>query len=251
MKLAGVDVGFSKSQRTTGIALLSGEKLRLYRAGTTWEDRCRGLPEGFKPTRLAIDGPIIPVMSHPYVVRRCETFFSKGAFSRRCKPGLSHFGRGYLLRKATVVVFNQFGRHFFKEPVLGHEVVEAFPNLFLGVMVSDKEYRTAPDDIKSKFDWLYDAAAPRLSCLIDFAPVPRSLFVRILEEDDHELRAALICLLTAALAETGEAFICGDHKGGWFWLPPIQVWQPWASNEIHRRLRGFFPVYEDLVGSGC
>ena len=39
-------------------------------------------------------------------------------------------------------------------------------------------------------------------------------------EADHELRAALICLLTAALAEKGTAAIICETEGGWFWLPP-------------------------------
>jgi hypothetical protein len=39
-------------------------------------------------------------------------------------------------------------------------------------------------------------------------------------ETDHELRAALICLLTAALAARGIAAIIGEAEGGWFWLPP-------------------------------
>jgi hypothetical protein len=38
-------------------------------------------------------------------------------------------------------------------------------------------------------------------------------------ETNHELRAALICLLTAVLASKGTAAIIGETEGGWFWLP--------------------------------
>ena len=34
-------------------------------------------------------------------------------------------------------------------------------------------------------------------------------------ETDHELRAALICLVTAALAGKGTAAIIGEAEGGW------------------------------------
>ena len=51
-------------------------------------------------------------------------------------------------------------------------------------------------------------------------------------EANHELRAALICLLTAALAAKGTAAIIGQSDGGWFWLPPWSLWQPWATEGL-------------------
>jgi hypothetical protein len=38
----------------------------------------------------------------------------------------------------------------------------------------------------------------------------------------------LICLLTAALAHEGTGAIIGEAEGGWFWLPPWSLWQPWS-----------------------
>jgi hypothetical protein len=51
-------------------------------------------------------------------------------------------------------------------------------------------------------------------------------------ETDHELRAALICLVTAALAGKGTAAIIGEAEGGWFWLPAWSSWQPWARQGL-------------------
>jgi hypothetical protein len=51
-------------------------------------------------------------------------------------------------------------------------------------------------------------------------------------ETDHELRAALICLLTEALADKGTASIIGETQGGWFWLPPWSLWEPWAMKGL-------------------
>lgn len=247
--LLGIDVGFSKQRRSTGIALLQGNQLQLYRADVSWKDRRRGLPKDFQPLIIGIDGPLIPHTSPEDVVRPCEAFFSRGIFARRCKPGMSHFGTGYLLRRAASDVFDQFcGRFFGDSARLGKNVVEAFPNLFLGVLVRKEEFDAIPELQRGKrFDWLYDQASKRISKLGQFCNVPDSVFRRVEREDDHELRAALVCLLTAALAASGKAVRCGDDKGGWFWLPPLEAWEPWAAAEITTRKKGFFPQYDDMV----
>ena len=51
-------------------------------------------------------------------------------------------------------------------------------------------------------------------------------------ETDHERRAALICLLTAALAYEGRAAIIGEAESGWFWLegPDRTItWRAWKE----------------------
>lgn len=40
-------------------------------------------------------------------------------------------------------------------------------------------------------------------------------------ESDHELRAAIVCLLTALLVAKGHYLAVGDEVGGWFFLPPL------------------------------
>jgi hypothetical protein len=62
--------------------------------------------------------------------------------------------------------------------------------------------------------------------------LPDEVWHRLRTETDHELRAALICLLTAALAAQGKAAIIGESTGGWFWLPPWSLWQPWAKEGL-------------------
>jgi hypothetical protein len=56
-------------------------------------------------------------------------------------------------------------------------------------------------------------------------------------EANHEQRAALICLLTAGLAAQGVATIVGQDTGGWFWLPPLSLWQPWARAGLDSGVR--------------
>ena len=49
--LIGVDVGFSTTRPTTGIACLDGDQLRLERAGTAWKSRETKIPYGFQTLR--------------------------------------------------------------------------------------------------------------------------------------------------------------------------------------------------------
>jgi hypothetical protein len=64
--------------------------------------------------------------------------------------------------------------------------------------------------------------------------MPDYFWLRLRAEGDHELRAALICLLTAALAAQGTAAIIGESSGGWFWLPPWSLWELWARQGLER-----------------
>ena len=62
--------------------------------------------------------------------------------------------------------------------------------------------------------------------------LPDVVWRRLRSETDHDLRAAIICLLTAALADKGMAAVIGESEGGWFWLPPWSLWEPWAKEGL-------------------
>jgi hypothetical protein len=52
----GIDVGFSTTRQTTGIACLDGDRLSLERAGTSWESREAKIPSGFNlPSSPSMD----------------------------------------------------------------------------------------------------------------------------------------------------------------------------------------------------
>lgn len=241
--LMGVDVGFSKTRRTTGIACLEGGRLTLKRAGTSWESRKSKIPDGFRASIIAIDGPLIPRGPDQHIRRGVEFLFSRSPFHNRCKPGLSHSGVGFQFRLASEDAYNQFS------PILAPfvlrnddgvhcegPIVEAFPNAFLGVMMPEVKMLTASQFKRGRrFDWLYDemVATRKLESLLSKdLNLPNEVWQRLCSETDHELRAALICLLTAALADKGTAKIVGDAEGGWFWLPPFALWEPWASEGL-------------------
>src|SRR4051794_19504178 len=105
--LLGVDVGFSKSSKTTGLAWFANSTIATALAGSSWEERQRALPRGVQFAIAALDAPIVP--PHNYTIfRGCERAFYGGAFSRRCRPGLSHHGRGVELRDAGREAAQQF-----------------------------------------------------------------------------------------------------------------------------------------------
>jgi len=246
MKLMGVDVGFAKGRKTTGIACLDGNKLHLSKAGTSWECRKTQIPAGFRPDVIALDGPLLPQGVNELVRRRCEFLFIHAPFCNRGKPGLSHWGIGLELRRAAAEACAQFSQLLTDSTLstrgafvsFGGPIVEAFPNAFLAVLMPEEEFLSSPKLRRGqRFDWLYERAVGtgRLkSTLSESLELPGEVWCRLSAETDHELRAALVCLLTAAFAAEGTANIVGDAEGGWFWLPPLSVWRGWASDGLSR-----------------
>ena len=240
MRLMGVDIGFSVVRPTTGIACLQGNQLFLARAGTSWESRQSAIPRGFQASFIALDGPLLPQGADKLIRRHCESLFIHSPFHNRCKPGLSHWGRGLELRRASADACTQFSR-VLASPASAEEqspvsrcgpTLEAFPNGFLGVLTPEDELLLAPKLKRGRrFDWLYERVVTtgRLESMLSRTlSLPDEVWHRLRSERDHELRAALICLLTAAIAAAGAAAIIGELTGGWFWLPPWSAWQPWA-----------------------
>jgi predicted nuclease with RNAse H fold len=244
MNLLGIDVGFSATRPTTGIAWSVAGEIGAARTFTDWERRKRVPPPGASFNVIAIDGPLIASSAPAKVVRRCEQLLSRGLFQKRCKPGASHSGSGFQLRQAAAETARQF-RHLgmlpnFSNAILADAaIVEAFPNAFLGVMLDDDDFAAQRISRGKKFDHLYD----RVVSTNRIAPVIEEigwqnwkLVDRIIAERDHERRAALICLLTAACAASGKATTVGDDLGGWIWLPPIETWGDWAKRALATNL---------------
>ena len=244
MKLMGVDIGFSKTARSTGIACLDADKLTLARAGSSWESRKAAIPAHFQPTVIALDGPLIPQGAEDVVRRSCEFRFIRTPFHNRCKPGLSHWGMGLQLRRATTDASAQFTQLLTDLTAAPHEayagyaspVIEAFPNAFLAVLLPQEDFLSAPKLRRGqRFDWLYDRVARNpgvRSALSKSLDLPNDVWRNLDTQYDHELRAAVICLLTAAFAAEGKAHRVGDDQGGWFWLPPQALWQTWAREGL-------------------
>lgn len=249
MQLIGLDVGFSSAKPTSGVATLTGATCDVGRATATAEDRRRLLKHISMAAVVAIDAPVLPTCDSR--IRPCEQLFARGRFQRRCKPGFSHVrGTGLELRKAGTESAAQLEDLTSANPmatpiplVLGpRNIVEAFPNAFLGVCVSEKQYVAIPKLRRGqKFDWLYGEwcrTGGFASLVRELAPlVPQAVALRCEGNTHHEERAALVCLLTAAAVAAGRYTAVGESTGGYFFLPPWALWADWAQTELNRQRR--------------
>jgi len=250
INLLGIDVGFSDSRPTTGIAWSLSGKIDAARTHTDWQRRERVLPPGASFTLIAIDGPLVSQNAPGEIVRTCEQILSRGTFQKRCKPGASHFGTGLKLRQAAAETARQFG-HLGMSPSFENAVfretaiVEAFPNAFLGVMLDDSDFGAGRIARGKKFDHMYErvVASGRISALLEVIAWRNQALIDRMEADrDHERRAALVCLITAACAASGKATSIGDSPSGWIWLPPLEAWADWARQALEMNLASMSPM---------
>lgn len=243
MHLVGVDIGFSERRRSNGIAVVRDGKLtRAERVSVS--ERDAALRELRDVDLVAIDAPLLPRGTADTLPRYCERVFSLGLFQKRCKPGMSHIrGTGQRLREhgrqaaEQLLVAQSFRPSL--QPLQrvwpDAPIVEAFPNAFLGVVVPDDDYLTATKIKRGgKFDWLYERWIHRglFRAVVSAAQLPEEIAARCEAEADHDVRAALVCLLTAAFAANGTAVAIGQHVDGYFFLPPAHLWAEWATESI-------------------
>lgn len=240
MHLVGVDIGFSERRRSNGIVVVrDGDLIRAERVSTSERDAAlRSLRD---VDVVAIDAPLLPPGTPDTLPRHCERAFSRGLFQKRCKPGMSHVrGTGQRLREHGRRAAEQLVAAFSFRPSMyplqriwpGIAIVEAFPNAFLGVLLPDDDYLTAAKINRGgKFDWLYDRW---IDCglfrrVVAAAGLPDAIASRCEAENDHDIRAAFVCLLTAAFAAEGTAIAVGQDTDGYFFLPPTDLWAEWAK----------------------
>jgi hypothetical protein len=266
--IAGIDVGLTLVEPTSGVC-------RTGRSGDvvthTYSDRLsrsNALGKEHHFAVLAIDGPVLRPDELHYEPRACEKVFVWGEFQKRCKCGESWVrGTGQALRRAGVetahafrdVVSSSQDEVVFPRIFGDHNIVEAFPNAFLGVSLQASVFASASEQSDSvprrgeKFDWLYDQwlsqqGPAHLKALLRW---DRPEFWRQVETNrHHDERAALICALTGVCAARGSYVAVGDAVGGYFYLPPWNTWAPWARDAVaagrtDRRLPRAIDVWVD------
>ena len=243
--VAGIDVGLSLLEPTSGVCRTghSGDSV-----SHTYIDRLSRLAALGAQHRfavLAIDGPVLPRGTLHYSARPCEKVFVWGAFQRRCKCGESHIrGTGQALRRAGVDTAHAFegtvcggvAHQGYPRVFASHNIVEAFPNAFLGVSLPDAVFTSALAR-GEKFDWLYDQwllhnGPEQLRAVVAWER--DILWQAVRENQHHDERAALICALTAICAIRVSYVAVGEAAGGYFFLPPWNVWAPWARLALDR-----------------
>jgi hypothetical protein len=135
------------------------------------------------------------------------------------------------------------------QPAVFVNYIISFPKTFLGVLLSDETFRKGGTPRGgARSDWLFDAAIERLVAHLGWTG--SSIEHRIESELNHDIRAALVCVLTAGFANAGTATVVGDRLGGWFWLPPTELWADWAAVALETtmadaRRRGYPGVLQE------
>jgi len=164
LNFIGLDLGFSATRSSSGVAFLNRSRLSVGCATSSWETRVEILVDCTKAEAVALDAPVLAINN--YERRACERVFTLGRFQRRCKPGLSHVrGTGRELRDAGFESAQQLS-HLASECDLavqfprirsGKNIVEAFPNAFLGVLLAAEGFDDMPPLKRgAKFDWLFE-----------------------------------------------------------------------------------------------
>lgn len=270
----GIDVGYSKRRATTGLCLLSwtGNNVTWSCRNAT-SDLCSrqshlsSLVDNAGPiSAVAIDGPLRPNLEIQDTYRVCESLLSRGSFQKRGKPGPSSSPVGKRLHRESKTLAELAFKTCNVETAtwqsrIHHKaLVEAFPNLFLGVLCDEAMYPTHPTRKRRWTDSLFPLVRERCKLMLD-AWFPDRQVEGDLNLNDHEQIAGLVCAFTALAAAAGDGVFVGSENDGDIILPPLRFWgkdrqniNAWAESvliENLNRVRLQFPSARFVgLGSG-
>ena len=121
----------------------------------------------------------------------------------------------------------------FPHVVADASVVEASPGVFASVMIDDESFRSRPSMSRAaKFGWLLERCSEegRLTALRERLEWPDDDFWDAFATcSDPEQQAALVCSLTAACVVQKRYVAVGELNGGYFFLPPWDLWADWGQ----------------------
>ena len=212
----GIDVGYSKTRRSTGLCLLtitpSTIRWQCLNTGSDESQRLQDLrnlvPRHTRLLGVGVDGPLTPGLRVVPHYRSSDALLTRGVFARRGKPGATSAPSGQrlhlhatLLAKLTLQL--QEEGHFtlaqstHPNPVHPSRILEVFPNAFLAVLLPDAAFA----DLRPKrndSDLFWDASmhqSSNLRRLLQSLAPDRQLCEHLESVTDHDHRAALLCAL--------------------------------------------------------
>lgn len=259
--IAGIDCGLTLKDPTSGVCRTGAGGFAV---GHTYIDklsRAQILMPVAHFDCLGIDAPVLPLNVLDYAHRSAESLFMRGIFQKRCKPGASKVrGTGQALRRSGCDTAIQFavetyvqGDVLYPRIQTNQNIVEAFPNAFLGVMLDEQIIDNALKRISrgEKSDEFFllcnnHGVFRALEEHLDWQDA--TFWAAFLNTEHHDDRAALVCAVTAICAHQGHYVAVGDMAGGYFFLPPWPLWKPWAKKalDIERHGREFCQNFPDL-----
>lgn len=242
--LVGISPGASFSEPTTGICRTG---LAGFHVGRTFADklsRTQALGLGGPSPVIAIGAPVLPRGVLNPNSRICEKVFASVPFDIRCAARDTAHGSGAALRRAGCDTGVQWVRESRGTPYAGifpqvlarAGLIEAFPRVFLGVLLPDSTFDDPPAGIR--LSWLHERctehrAWDRLQGVLAWPD--RQLWSAAASSDLYEEeRAAIVCAVTAVCVWAGRYVAVGEAKGGYGFLPPWNLWEPWARAGLER-----------------
>ena len=257
----GIDVGYSRTRKSTGLCLLNVDggvvSWDLLNVGTEEHMRMNNLrsliPRGSVLEGVAIDGPLVSGLNLVNHYRTSDALLSRGAFRFRGKPGQTNIPSGQLLHKhatklAKLVVgmetegYLSISRSTHNNPVKSQRILEAFPNVFLAVLLNDAEFPVLNRDASDRF-WEIAVNQRYLDMLLEILVPGAVIESTWAEVVNHDHRAALVCALAALAVSKNRYVAIGDPVDGDVFLPPVETWgsgnmeEPWAQVELHRNVK--------------
>ncbi len=227
----GLDVGYSKKRKSSGLLLAEVRERRLVPVKGPFnlmEVRARSMArevcEATKVSAIAIDAPLATAYQKRY--RPAESVFSKGGFQKHCKPGQTSSPEGQNLHRAGMALvdalsgvasYSTFSKLQQESSVA--RVVEVFPTAALGVLVSASDLLGVTlrgNRSDAFFDVLWTQYDGQIGCI----KLDESLQVR-----NHDRRMAIVAAALAACLVEGEFSAVGEEASGYFLMPHVSSWK--------------------------
>lgn len=237
--LAGISPGGSLTDATTGVCRSGGSAFVLRSTYSDALSRAEALGCAGPFDVVAIGAPILPPGAIHYDARPCEKLLRWAPFDGRCQGRDTATGSGASLRRSGCDTARQWSSAARYVPHSSHfprvqprsALVEAFPRAFMALLLSDGFLGDAPKDgwrpVALYQTCLQVGAWRRLEQTLRW---PDSELWRALTSLHHreEEVSALVCTLTAICAWVGRYVAVGEPDGGYVFLPPWELWPPWA-----------------------
>ena len=217
----GIDVGYSKRRRSTGLCLLevapSSIRWRCVNTGTDESQRlkdiCDLVPRGTRLLGVGIDGPLTPGLQIVPHYRSSDALLTRGVFAKRGKPGATSAPSGQhlhchatLLAKLILRLEDEgcfsLAASTHPNPVHPSRILEVFPNAFLSVLLADVDFCNRPLH-RNASDVFWEVAVreePYLESLFKALAPCREFETPLKSITDHDHRAALLCALAVLCA---------------------------------------------------
>jgi hypothetical protein len=236
----GIDVGYSVKRRSSAVCLLYWDsatiRLRVERFKAIDEDRMGTIARvvaGRKLLCAAFDGPLRRGFDIIGEYRVAEQMLTRNLWKAIGKPGQSSAPVGRKLNAAAnqcVLAVQQLNvlapaRHLQK--IAAEAIVEAFPNSFLGLLLSTPGDFIVKRGNRSDTYYAHLAGNGVLDQLIAHLLPGRSCSPGLSTFTNHDDRAAVVCAITA-LSVAAKDYVAVGDESGWIVLPPASLIAPWA-----------------------